>query len=130
MIHRDITRRSSRNQYRDPNNLLLRAETEKYIDHRIRSRHCDIIVLSTERFPENLTVKPVGEAVDGVVDFVGVFGHHGCEDGDEDGDAQGGDKGGDDAGAGISGLGGIHFWGEQSRVELEQPIEVTFTMIQ
>lgn len=102
MIHRDVTRRSSRNQNRDPNNLLLRAETEKYIAHyhRIRSRHCDTIVSSTERFPEDLTVKPVGEAVNGAVDLLGVFGRDGCEDGEEDGDAQGGDEGGYHAGAG------------------------------
>lgn len=53
----------------------------------------------------NLTVKPVGEAVDGMVDLVGIFGRDGCEDGDEDGDAQGGDEGGYHAGAGDVGVG-------------------------
>ena len=107
MIHCNITRRSSRIQHHSSDDLLLRTKTEKYIAHcrKIRSRRCDIIVLSTERFPKDLNVKPVGESVDGVIDFVGVFGHDGCKDGEKDGDAQGGDEGGDDAAAGDIGFG-------------------------
>lgn len=89
MIHGNITRRSSHSQNHNSDDFLLRAKTEKYIAHylRIRSRRCDIIALSTERFPKDLTVKPVGDSVDGLVDFVGVFGRDGCKDGEKDGGA-------------------------------------------